>query len=279
MRVEQFSDEYELIAPHYGMTASDLRARDQRQGQSVRRWYVIDEQRVVAAAVPWLRPDDRMFVAFQVEDVRAYRPLTETIGQALGRSVSTMCDDADREHLWALREAGFRIEMTDDRFVVPFASALTLVERAWVPSGYAIRSVSDVDEQRSFELDNQIRNLVPGTEGWIGDQAWFGEELRSPEFDPTAYLIAVEETTDSYVGLLRIWRNPSGPRLGLIGVLPKHRRVPIAAELLKQGLTAASTWGHDTFATETSPNNPHTYPRLVRMGMEKVGRFHQLTRP
>ena len=277
VRIEKFSDEYELIAPLYGMSASDLRDRDQRQGQFLQRWYVMDEERVVAAAVPWLRPDDRMFLAFRVEDVRAYGLLADVINQALNRPVSTMCEDAEAEHLKALMEAGFRIETTADRFVVSFMPALALLDRAWVPRGYAIRSVSDVDERRAFELDNEIRNLVPGTDGWVGDREWFGEELRSPEFDPSAYLIAVEEATDAYVGLLRIWRNPTGPRLGLIGILPEHRRRPMAAALLKQGLSAASTWGHDTFATETSPSNPHTYPRLVRMGFNRVGRFHQLT--
>lgn len=167
-----------------------------------------------------------------------------------------------------------------DRFVVPFDAILRRLERtAWVPTGYAIRSVDDVDEDRAFELDNKGWNLVPGTDGWRGDRVWFGEELRSDEFDPAAYLIAIEETTVTYAGLLRVWRNPDGSRPGLVAVLPEHRVHSLAAALLKQGLGAASQWGFDTLATETSPQSPATYPRLIRMGSQPVGRFHQLTPP
>ena len=279
VRVVSFNDQYELVAPLYGLNADDLRARDERQGQALQRWVAIDDGTPVGAFLTWLRPDDRMFLMFKVSDPRAYRPLSDVAVDALGRSVSTICDDADTDHLEALQDAGFRIETTSDRFVIPFAAILRRVARAWVPSGYAIRSVIDLDEDRVFELDNKVRNLVPGTDGWYGDREWFGEELRSPGFDPSAYLVAVEEATDSYAGLLRIWRNLDGPRLGLVAVLPEHRVRSLAAALLKQGLQAASEWGFDELATETSPQNPDTYPGLIRMGLQPVGRFHQLIRP
>ncbi len=153
------------------------------------------------------------------------------------------------------------------------------MRRAWIPSGYAVRSVADVDEERAFALDNRVRSLVPGTDGWIGNRDWFSDELRSEELDPNAYLLAVEQATDEFAGLVRIWRNPDGPRLGLIGILPEHRRTPLAAALLKQGLEAASTWGHEAFGTETSLANKGTYPALRRMGLTPVGRFHQLLHP
>lgn len=279
VRVERFTAEYDLVAPLYGVQPQELRARDDRQGQARQRWYAIDDGRVIGAVLTWLRPDGRMFLMFRVDDVRAYGPLTDTVVEALGRSVSTMCDDAESDHIRALQDAGFRVEMTGDRFVVPFDAILRRLERAWVPKGYVIRSIADVDEDRAFELDNKVRSLVPGTDGWYGDREWFSEELRSTEFDSTAYLIAIEETTDTYAGLLRIWRNSDGPRLGLVAVLPEHRVHSLAAALLKQGLLAASEWGFDTLATETSPQNQDTYPGLIRVGLQPVGRFHQLTRP
>lgn len=279
VQVVRFTDQYELVAPLYGLGANELRARDERQGQTLQRWFAVDDGTPVGAFLTWLRPDDRMFLMFRVTDPRAYNPLTDAAVDALGRSVSTMCDDAETDHLAALQDAGFRIEMTGDRFVIPFDAILRPLERAWVPNGYVIRSVVDVDEDRAFELDNKVRNLVPGTDGWYGDREWFGEELRSPEFDPSAYLIAVEEATDTYAGLLRVWRNPDGPRLGLVAVLPEHRVRSLAAALLKQGLKAASEWGFDTLATETSPQNPDTYLGLIRMGLQPVGRFHQLIHP
>jgi GNAT superfamily N-acetyltransferase len=78
---------------------------------------------------------------------------------------------------------------------------------------------------------------------------------------------------------VRVWRNASGPRLGLVGVLPEHRSQPLAAVLLRQALTAAAAWGFDTFVSETSPHNPSTYPRVQRLGLEPAARLVQLVRP
>lgn len=279
MRVERFTDEYSLLAPLYEMSADQLRDRDERSGQEVQRWYVVEGGLATAAATARLRPDDRLFLVFRGNGVDAYGPLTEHVVGALGRSAFTTCEDAESDRLRSLFDGGFQIEMTNDRFVVPFDVVLRRLDRAWLPNGYAIRSVADVDEDRAFRLDNAVRNLVPGSEGWAGNRQWFAEELRSPEFDPTTYLVAIEESTDSYAGLLRIWRNADGPRLGLLAVLPEHRVRSLAAALLKQGLIAAAEWGFDAFATETSPQNPDTYPGLMRMGIEPIGRFHQLRHP
>ena len=69
-------------------------------------------------------------------------------------------------------------------------------------------------------------------------------------------------------GLVRIWRNPDEPSLGLIGVLPEHRHTLIAAALLQQALTAASGWGSETFLAATSPANAVIYPRMARLDAE-----------
>ncbi len=279
MKAARFGDEYGLLAPLYGVSPAELRRRDEEQAQPVRRWYVVEESRAVAAVQASLRPDNRTFLSCRVLEVEAYGPLITEAAEALDMPLYATCDESDSEHMSALRRSGFHIEVTNDRFVIPFDAALRRLARAWLPEGYRIRSVADVDEDRAFRLDNAVRSFVPGSEGWMGNRRWFSEELQSAEFDPDAYLVAVDEATDSCVGLLRIWRNEDGPRLGLIGVLPQHRVRSLAAALLRQGLSAASRWGFDTFSAETSPQNPHTYPALLRMGLEPIGRFHQLIRP
>jgi GNAT superfamily N-acetyltransferase len=100
--------------------------------------------------------------------------------------------------------------------------------------------------------------------------------VEAPPFDRAAYLVGVVDGTGEYAGLVRIWRNPSGPRLGLVGVRRPYRSTPLAAALLKQGLAAASRWGHEAFTTETSLSNRAIYPRLTRLGAESLGRSHQL---
>lgn len=278
MNVVRFSCEYDLVAPLYSLDAAVLRERDEAQRQPLQRWFVHQDGQAIGAVATWLRPDDRLFLAFKVDNVRAFGPLVDAVVAALHRPLSTTVDLGEADHVAALRDCGFTVETVGEGFRIRLSDVRRLVQRAWVPSGYHIASVADVDERKAFELDIEIRNLVPGTHGWIGDPEWFHEELRSPEFDRDAYLIAVEQVHDRYVGLLRIWRNPDGPRLGLIGVLPERLRTPIAAALLKQGLKAASGWGYDSFMTETSPSNAHTYPRLERLAAERLGRFAQLSR-
>jgi hypothetical protein len=71
VRVERFVDEYSLVAPLYGVTPDELMRRDEQQGQVLQGWYAVNGGQAVGAAVAWLRPDDRMFLMFRVEDVRA----------------------------------------------------------------------------------------------------------------------------------------------------------------------------------------------------------------
>jgi GNAT superfamily N-acetyltransferase len=219
-----------------------------------------------------------MFLRFVGDDHRAFGPLGERIGDELGNPVFATIGEDSGGARGSLQRAGFVIDMVSEGFRVRFDDALRWLRRAWVPSGFAIVSADRVDEDGLFDLDNALRNLVPGTEGWRGNRDWFHEELAErPPFDPAAYLVAIDLSSGAHAGLVRIWRNLSGARLGLIGVLPRFRSAPIAAALLQRALAAASTWGHDGFVTETSLDNAVVHPRLNRLG-ESTGRFVQMVR-
>lgn len=278
MDVLRFTDQYETVAALYGSEPAELRARDLGKAGTVRRWFVLDGGVAVGAVDVWLRPDDRLFLTFRGDDVETLAPLVNAVVGATDGPLFATVDLGDTKRVDTLLSCGFTVETIGERFTVRFADALALVQRAWVPTGYRIASIADVDEGKAFELDNGIRSLVPGSDGWTGNRDWFHDELRSPEFDRDAYLIVVERSTDRCVGLLRIWRNQDGPRLGLLGVLPDHRRGPLAAALLKQGLGVASQWGYDSFVAETSPSNGHTYGRLSHIAAERMGSFAQLVR-
>ncbi len=279
MEVLRFNDEYELAAGLYDMTVAELRARDERQGQQLQRWMAVREGEAVAAVSTWWRPDDRTFLYFVGSDRGAYPPLTDAVVDALGRPVRTFADAGDGELMEALRSARFEVELVEEGFRVPFDRALEWLRRAWLPSGFSVHAADTVDEDRLFVLDNTLRQGTLGTDGWQGDREWFHDELaESPPFDPSAYLVAVDNRTGDYVGLVRIWRNPAGPRFGFIGVLPRYRTTTIAGVLLRQALLAATEWGHETFTAETSPSNPTIYERLSRIGAESLGRFYQMVR-
>lgn len=279
MEVLRFTDQYELAAVVYDLSSDELRGRDERQGQPLRRWIAVRDGEAVGAVSSWLRPDDRMFLYFVGHDRASYVPLTAAVVEALGRIVYTLVDAGDHEAVQALEAAGFDSELVEERFRIPFDKALGWLERAWIPSGFSIHPADTVDEDRLFTLDNTLRQDTLGTDGWRGDREWFHDELaEAPPFDPSAYLVAIDDGNGEYVGLVRIWRNQTGPRFGLVGVVRQYRNTPIAAALLKQAVTAASKWGYDAFVAEASPANKVIYPRMERIEAESMGQFLQMVR-
>lgn len=279
MEIEPFTDQFKLAAEVSGMDEEELRRRYQRQDRPERRWLAIRNGKAVGAVAARRRPDNRMLLSFECRELSAYGPLTEEAAAAIGGPLYAIVDQADRSTFIVLRAAGFAVDFVGERFRVTFESALDRLRRAWIPLGFSIHPANAVDEGRLFTLDNTIRDSVPGTEGWRGDRDWFHEELvETPPFDATGYLVAIDDHNGEYVGLVRVWRNATGPRLGLVGVIRQYRNTPIAAALLKRALTDASGWGHDSFVTETSRANTVVYPRLKRLGAESLGEFVRVVR-
>lgn len=263
MDVRRFTDEYVEVAPLYGLGANEFRRRTRD------RWIAVDEGHVIAAAETLLRPDGRLFLTFEGEDAAAPH-LAHSVADRLECPVYAIANE-DSSLAGALLGGGCTIEMTNERFVVSFASALRYVRRSRLPARYRMDEASRSDPDRLFALDNRLRNLVQGTDGWSGNRGWFDEELS----DPASYRVASDRAGGEYVGLARMWRNPSGPRFGLIGVLPHHRHPSPAPALLRATLEEASTWGFETFTTETTLTNRVMHPRLSKIGTP-TGRFHQL---
>lgn len=276
MHVTAFNGDYEAIAGLLGTTPDELRGRDQNNGPPD-RWVATDGARAVGVATTALRPDNRLLVRFATADPSTIAPLAAAVRREAGQPLYTSVDSADSETVASLNEAGFRTALDSARFRIRFDAILPVLQRAWTPADYRIISAADADRDQLLALDNALRDLVPGLDGWAADRQWMDDELAdSPPFDPEAYLIAVHEDTGRYAGLMRVWRNKSGPRIGLLGVLHGDRTPSLAAALLKQALTAASTWGFDEFTTETSPSNRHTYAAMLRHGFAPVEIHHEM---
>jgi GNAT superfamily N-acetyltransferase len=233
----------------------------------------------VGAVTTWSRPDSRTFLYLAGRDRSAYPQLTDAVVGTLRRRIHTHVDAGDSEAIVALAASGFDTELVEEGFRIRFDRALAWLDRAWIPSGFSIVSAAVVDEDRLFTLDNTLRQDTPGTDGWRGHRQWFHDEIaEAPPLDASAYLVAVDDGNGEYVGSVRIWRNPTGPRFGLVGVVRQYRTTLIGAALLKQALTAASSWGHDTFTAETSPANTVIHPRMSRVEAESLGQFFQMMR-
>ncbi len=163
------------------------------------------------------RPDDRMFLRLYGKDEPGLSTLLEIAAGSTSAPLHVIVDHGAGRVSTLLRTFGFETTLTEDVFRIAFDRAADATDRAWLPTGFSILSATDVDVEDLTRLDNQSRQLVPGTDGWAGDTDAMTLELgESPPFDPSAYLVARDDREGELVGLVRFWRNPSGPRLGLI---------------------------------------------------------------
>ena len=270
MRVLPFTDQYDLLARLTGSDPQELRARDASRPQPVRRWLTVDDGGPRAAVTALMRPDDRLFLARHGDDPQALVVAAVATRREVALPVHLSVDEGETELITCLEEAGFETELVSEYFTVSFEDALRVLQGAWVPTGYSVHPVSDGDPDELFELDNRLRDGTPGTDGWRGNREWFDAELE----DPAAYYFARHGT--EAVALVRVWKNPSGPRFGFIGVVPEHRGTTLAAALIRTALTEAATWGHETFVTETALTNSVVHPRLSRLAQSRDGRFRQM---
>ena len=239
MRTERFVDQYDELAPLYGRSPAELRARDERNTHPTERWLAFGSEAVVGVAAASHRPDDRTFLSF-VGDPAAIGPLTADARATIGGRLCVHVDEADRALVEAFVDAGFTTEVVVEWVTIRFDSALRLLGRVPLPAGFSIVTADRVDADRLFTLDNTIRQYVPGCDDWRGDRSRFDDELAdAPAFDPTGYLVGIDEANGEYAGLIRFWRNPTGPRLGLIGVARQYRTTLLAAALLRRGVEGA----------------------------------------
>jgi ribosomal protein S18 acetylase RimI-like enzyme len=120
---------------------------------------------------------------------------------------------------------------------------------------------------------------VPGTDGWRWDPAGFqAETFESPFFDPSTYLIAVERESGDDAGLVRVWNKPTRPRLGLIAVLPRHRRRGLARALLARAFGVLAARGESAVSAEVDDGNLASTSLLKAVGAGRVGGSIELVR-
>ena len=180
---------------------------------------------------------------------------------------------ADRvDELRILADAGFTSARREVKVEVDLDKALATTGGARLPPGVAAISAADADVDRLRVLDDALRDDIPGTRGWRSTPEEFaGETFSAPAFNPATYLVAVQEGTGEYIGLVRIWMNRSGPRIGMFGVLRAHRRRGIALALLARCLFAARDIGHRTATSDYDETNEASGGVFRRLGAHQTG--------
>ena len=135
-----------------------------------------------------------------------------------------------------------------------------------------------LDPDRLRRLDDALRQDVPGSEGWRWDAEEFRAETFGPFFDPATYLVAVDRASGEYAGLVRIWRNRAGPRLGLIGTLARYRRRGVARALLGQAFGVLAARGETSVTCEVDDTNVVSVSWLTGLGARRYGGNAELIR-
>jgi GNAT superfamily N-acetyltransferase len=258
-----------------GMVAAALPVSRMRPALT---WRALDGDLVAGEVSARLRPDNRWFVYFDTWRADAYPPLSDAVARELGRDLYVTLDDGEYDALDACAQAGFAVHRRESYYRIPVDPAVTGLAGAVPLAGLDVLSAADADITRLRLLDDALRQDVPGSAGWRWDAGQFRAETFSPFFDPATYLVAVDRASRHYAGLVRIWRNRAGPRLGLIAVLAPYRRRGIAKALLGQAFAVLAARGDTSVAGEVDDTNVASVTLLTGLGARRYGGNVELIR-
>jgi ribosomal protein S18 acetylase RimI-like enzyme len=241
-------------------------------------WRALDGDLVAGEVRARLRPDNRWFVYFDTWRADAYPPLADAVAHDLGRDLYVTLEDAEYDALDACVQAGFAVHRRESYYRIPADRAVAGLAGAVLPAGLDVLSAADADITRLRRLDDALRQDVPGSEGWRWDAEEFRAETFGPFFDPATYLVAVDRASGEYAGLVRIWRNRAGPRLGLIATLARYRRRGVARALLGQAFAVLAARGETNVTCEVDDTNVASVSWLTGLGARRYGGNAELIR-
>jgi ribosomal protein S18 acetylase RimI-like enzyme len=241
-------------------------------------WRALDGDLVAGEVSARLRPDNRCFLYFDTWRPDAYLPLADAVAGDLSRDLYVTLEDAEYDTIDACAEAGFVVLRRESYYRIPTDPAVTGLAGAVLPAGLDVLSAADADITRLRLLDDALRQDVPGSEGWRWDADQFRAETFSSFFDPATYLVTVDRASGEYAGLVRIWRNRAGPRLGLIATLARYRRRGVARALLGQAFAVLADRGDTSAVGEVDDTNVASLSLLTGLGARRYGGNVELIR-
>ena len=240
-------------------------------------WHALEDDVVVGRGHALHRADGRAFISIDTWADDVFVALAEAMTQDLPAPVYTVVAEDDREHLGRWAMLGFRDNRREDEYAIPTAPGATGLEGAQLPPGITLLPADAVDEDRLRRLDEAVRQDVPGYAGWVNQPEEFHRlTFENRWFDPTTYLIAVRE--GEYIGFVRILGLRRQPRLGLVGVLPAHRRQGLARALLAAAFRPLHERGIGTVSAEADEANPASRALLRGVGAVRTGGAVELVR-
>jgi len=211
------------------------------------------------------RPDARCFLLLRDCAPQAYGPLLDATLDAMDQDLYVDVDETAGDLQGELARRGFVEKRREDYYLVPTDPTVTGLAGRSVPDGFRVISAVEADVDRLGELDDTLRQDVPGTAGWRSDPAELARQtFGDPGFDPATYLLAVDTAADAYAGLVRIWAAASRPRLGLVGTVRAYRRRGLATALLARAFAVLHARGRPAVTCEVDRTNAASTPPVDR---------------
>lgn len=226
-----------------------------------------NDSRVVA------RPDGRRFLIPGARDRSRFAALVAE--EEINGLMHLTIDPTDGELAERAADAGFREVLRHDIFEIPLDGVPRRIPEL---TGIRLTSPLLVDRQDLRRLDDDLRGLIPGTDGWHWSPGDFDNELDGPGFQPDTYAVAVEDRTGSLVGLARVWLNAAGPRVGCVAVATRYHRTRVAGALIVTVANATRRLGHAQAVTEIASHNIAAQRLARRYGATAVGQQATLVR-
>ncbi|MDP9868806.1 MULTISPECIES: GNAT family N-acetyltransferase [Streptosporangium] len=244
------------------------------------KWTVWNGEALWGEASMLLRPDGRHFVFFRSCRAEAYGPPVHAAAEHHPHDLCTELSESDVDSRRHLAEAGFTIARTEHVYTLSTDPHVTGLSSTAAPAGFTIVTADQVPEKGLRELDDELRQDVPGCAGWKWDRQEFRRQTYdSPDFDPATYLVAVDQSTGRYAGLARVWGSLSMPRLGLITVGRPYRRLGLARALLARVFGLLHQRGKTSVIAEVDATNLGSTTLLSEIGARRVGGSIELIRP
>lgn len=200
-------------------------------------WNLVRDGVSVASAYGVCRPDRHWFVSVDGWQEEDHEPLVNAMVADLPHDLYTRIDGADPRAVELWSRYGFEPHRREIEFLFSPDPARTGLGTATIPDGLALLPADGVDETTLRGLDDQLRNDVPGTQGWVNDPAEFHDfTFNERLFDPETYLVAIDDQRRRFAGLVRIWAVNNRSRVGMLGVARPYRRQGLARALLASAL-------------------------------------------
>lgn len=237
----------------------------------------VEDGEVHGRAVLWVRPDGRRFLHVHDDATRPARhALLGEVPPQVDGVLHTWVRDGAQRLREVLEAQGFVAHRREHHLSIDPEEAVEWLDSHPGPA-LDLRGADEVGLDRVRELDEELRQDVPGCDGWRWDPATFEAETRSRAHDDALYRVAVDG--DELLGLVRVWVDQDAPRIGLVGVRRPHRGQGIARTLLGTVMRELADRGVGEVVTEADPANTPIIRLLEAMGATVERTFVDMRRP